>query len=64
MNIYTIKLFDIGDKPLRCETLRAEDYKVAAAAAAARLRNSRFKSASIYGGDHIFCRVGKDGFQY
>ena len=64
MNTYTIKLFDHGDKPLRCETVTAHDYQMAAAAAAARLRSSRFKAASIYGGERLFCRVGKDGLQY
>jgi len=59
MNTYTIKLFDQGERPLRCETLAGADWQTAAAAAEKRLRNSRFRKASVFAGDELICSVGE-----
>ena len=59
MNTYTIKLFDQGERPLRCETLAGADWQTAAAAAEKRLRNSRFRKSSVFANNELICSLGE-----
>ncbi|CAN5305327.1 hypothetical protein BH10PSE1_BH10PSE1_13370 [soil metagenome] len=57
----TLRFFDIGPAPLRTERLTVEDNVAAIALARTRLRDSRFKTATVHVDETFIVRIGPDG---
>ena len=60
MPVLTLRLFDLASRPLRTETLEVDSALVAIDTAQARVRGSRFRSATIHL-DGVYLRtVGRE----
>ena len=60
MPVLTLRLFDLASRPLRTETLEVDSALVAIDTAQARVRASRFRSATIHL-DGVYLRtVGRE----
>jgi len=58
----TLRLYDVGNTPLRTERLTVADDPAAVEVARLRLRSSRFKGATIHVDGAFLVRLGPDGF--
>lgn len=57
----TLRLYDIGLKPLRTEILAVSDDDEAVAVARSRLKKSRFTAASVHVDGAFVLQFGRDG---
>ena len=62
MRDFVVKLYEVGTRPMRSETVTARDAASVAVLAGARLRSSRFTTASVHAdGALLFHIDGKGG---
>lgn len=61
MRDFVVKLYELGTRPMRSEIVKAQDAAGAAALTGARLRSSRFKTASVHADGALLFHVDGGG---